>query len=128
MQGTDAKGTGTFSGENGGIIKAYGNIFAETGTSSYYKPITWSSNHTSFDCYEVVMREDKVPAAVVTLRGGTTYNNFDTNASLMYAYTPDEAADVPGKVTGYYGAGRLNHGDLQFAFNNSVDDRDYGVN
>ena len=128
LQGTDAKGTGTFSGENGGIIKAYGNIFAETGTSSYYKPITWSSNHTSFDCYEVAMREDQVPAAVVTLRGGTTYNNFDTNASLMYAYTPDEAADVPGKVTGYYGAGRLNHGDLQFAFNNSVDDRDYGVN
>lgn len=128
LQGTDAKGTGTFSGENGGIIKAYGNIFAETGNSSYYKPITWSSNHTSFDCYEVAMREDKVPAAVVTLRGGTTYDNFDTNASLMYAYTPDEAADVPGKVTGYYGAGRLNHGDLQFAFNNSVDDRDYGVN
>lgn len=128
LQGTDAKGTGTFSGENGGIIKAYGNIFAETGNSSYYKPITWSSNHTSFDCYEVPMREDQVPAAVVTLRGGTTYNNFDTNASLMYAYTPDEAADVPGKVTGYYGAGRLNHGDLQFAFNNSVDDRDYGVN
>lgn len=128
LQGTDAKGTGTFSGENGGIIKAYGNIFAETGNSSYYKPITWSSNHSSFDCYEVPMREDKVPAAVVTLRGGTTYNNFDTNASLMYAYTPDEAADVPGKVTGYYGAGRLNHGDLQFAFNNSVDDRDYGVN
>lgn len=128
LQGTDAKGTGTFSGENGGIIKAYGNIFAETGTSSYYKPITWSSNHTSFDCYEVAMREDQIPAAVVTLRGGTTYNNFDTNASLMYAYTPDEAADVPGKVTGYYGAGRLNHGDLQFAFNNSVDDRDYGVN
>lgn len=128
LQGTDAKGTGTFSGENGGIIKAYGNIFAETGNSSYYKPITWSSNHTSFDCYEVAMREDKVPAAVVTLRGGTTYDNFDTNASLMYAYTPDEATDVPGKVTGYYGAGRLNHGDLQFAFNNSVDDRDYGVN
>ena len=128
LQGTDAKGTGTFSGENGGIIKAYGNIFAETGNSSYYKPITWSSNHTSFDCYEVAMREDKVPAAVVTLRGGTTYDNFDTNASLMYAYTPDEATDVPGKVTGYYGAGRMNHGDLQFAFNNSVDDRDYGVN
>ena len=128
LQGTDAKGSGTFSGENGGIIKAYGNIFAETGTSSYYKPITWSSNHSSFDCYEVAMREDQVPAAVVTLRGGTIYNNFDTNASLMYAYTPDEAADVPGKVTGYYGAGRLNHGDLQFAFNNSVDDRDYGVN
>ncbi|MGI6242523.1 MAG: pectate lyase [Prevotella sp.] len=128
LQGTDAKGNGTFSGEKGGIIKAYGNLFAETGNSSYYKPITWDNNHTSFDCYEVAMREDKVPATVVTLRGGTTYNNFDTNADIMYAYTPDEAANVPGKVTGYYGAGRLNHGDLQYTFDNSIDDKDYSVN
>jgi pectate lyase len=128
LQGTDARGSGTFSGEDGGIIKSYGNIYAETGNSSYYMPITWSSNPTSFDTYEVPMRDDRVPGTVVTLRGGTAYNNFDTDASVMYSYTPDAAADVPGKVTGYYGAGRLNHGDLQYTFNNSVDDTDYGVN
>lgn len=128
LQGTDARGTGTFSGEAGGMIKAYGNIFAETGGSSYYEPITWAQNNTSFDCYEVTDRTAQLPETVVTLSGGNRYNNFDTNASLMYAYTPDAAADVPTVVTGYYGAGRLNHGDLQYTFNNATDDTDYGVN
>lgn len=128
LQGTDAKGTGTFSGETGGMIKAFGNLFAETGTSSYYRPITAAQHATSFDCYETATRDEQVPATVVTLQGATPYNNFDTDASLMYAYTPDEAQAVPAKVTGYYGAGRLNHGDLQFAFNNVTDDTDYGVN
>jgi pectate lyase len=49
-QGTDAKGDGTFSGENGGIIKSFGNIYDETGGSAYYVPITYQSNNTSFDC------------------------------------------------------------------------------
>jgi hypothetical protein len=40
----------------------------------------------------------------------------------MYEYTPAAANDVPGIVTGYYGAGRLNHGDLQWTFNNTTDD------
>ena len=127
-QGTDAKGDGTFSGENGGIIKSFGNVYAETGGSSYYVPITYQSNATSFDCYEASARDEQVPATVTTLSGGTNYNNFDTNAQLMYACTPDAATDVPTIVTGYYGAGRLNHGDCQYTFNNSVDDTDYNVN
>lgn len=127
-QGTDAKGDGTFSGENGGIIKAFGNVYAETGGSSYYVPITWQSNNTSFDCYEASERNEQVPAEVKTLVGGTAYNNFDTNQSLMYDYTPDAAADVPTIVTGRYGAGRLNHGDCQYTFDNAVDDTDYDVN
>ena len=49
-----------------------------------------------------------------TLVGGTTYNNFDTNSSLMYSHTADNAADVPAIVEGFYGAGRLNHGDIHF--------------
>ncbi|MCI6309155.1 MAG: pectate lyase, partial [Prevotella sp.] len=28
----------------------------------------------------------------------------------------------------YYGAGRLNHGDLKWSFDNATDDTDYGVN
>ena len=32
----------------------------------------------------------------------------------MYAHTADNAADVPAIVEGYYGAGRLNHGDIHF--------------
>ena len=125
-QGTDAKGDGTFSGETGGMIKEYGNIFAEKTSKFQYVP--YSVNSTSFDCYDVKNREDKVPADVKTVKGGTSYNNFDTDASKMYAYTPDAAIDVPAKVTGFYGAGRLNHGDLQWSFDNSKDDDSYAVN
>ena len=46
--------------------------------------------------------------------GGTSYNNFDTNSSLMYAHTADNAAVVPAIIEGFYGAGRLNHGDINF--------------
>lgn len=127
-QGTDARGSGTFSGEDGGIIKSFGNLYRETGGSSYYQPITWQQNNTSFDCYEAATRDEQVPANVKTLAGGTSYHNFDTDPSLMYTYTPDAAQDVPDIVTGYYGAGRLNHGDCQFAFNNAVDDTAYDVN
>lgn len=127
LQGTDARGTGTFSGESGGMIKSYANVYAETGSSSYYQPIRWSPTVTSFDCYEAGARADEVPSSVVSLAGGASYNNFDTNATLMYGYTPDAAADVPAHVTGYYGAGRLNHGDLQYTFDNAADDTNYGV-
>ena len=124
LQGTDAKGDGTFSGENGGVLKAYGNVFAEKNKRFSY--ITWAQNHTSFDAYEVTDRSEKVPSSVVALKGGTSYNNFDTDASKMYAYTPDAAADVPAIVTGFYGAGRLNQGDIRYTFNNATDDADYG--
>ena len=32
----------------------------------------------------------------------------------MYAYAADKAEDVPAIVEGFYGAGRLNHGDIDF--------------
>ncbi len=32
----------------------------------------------------------------------------------MYAHTADNAADVPAIIEGFYGAGRLNHGDIHF--------------
>ena len=111
-QGTDAKGDGTFSGENGGLIKAYGNVFANKPENFSYIP--YSENNTSFDAYEVSDPSQQVPSSVKTLVGGTSYNNFDTNSSLMYAYAADKAEDVPSIVEGFYGAGRLNHGDIDF--------------
>ena len=113
LQGTDAKGDGTFSGEKGGLIKAYGNVFANKPDNFSY--ITYAENNTSFDAYEVSDPSEQVPASVKTLVGGTSYNNFDTNSSLMYVYAADKAADVPSIVEGFYGAGRLNHGDIDFA-------------
>ncbi len=111
LQGTDAQGDGTFSGETGGIIKSYGNVFAEK--SANFKYVTYQSNNTSFDAYEASSRTEKIGSSVKTLSGGTTYNNFDTSSD-MYTYTPDAANDVPGIVQGYYGAGRLNHGDIKY--------------
>ena len=112
LQGTDAKGDGTFSGEKGGLIKAYGNVFANKPDNFSY--ITYAENNTSFDAYEVSDPSEQVPASVKTLVGGTSYNNFDTNSSLMYVYAADKAEDVPSIVEGFYGAGRLNHGDIDF--------------
>lgn len=112
LQGTDAMGDGTFSGEKGGLIKAYGNVFANKPENFSY--ITYAENNTSFDAYEVSNPSEQVPSSVKTLVGGTSYNNFDTNSSLMYTYAADKAEDVPSIVEGFYGAGRLNHGDIDF--------------
>lgn len=112
LQGTDAMGDGTFSGEKGGLIKAYGNVFANKPANFSYIP--YAENNTSFDAYEVSNPSEQVPTSVKTLVGGTSYNNFDTNPSLMYAYAADKAEDVPSIVEGFYGAGRLNHGDIDF--------------
>ena len=125
LQGTDGLGSGTFSGENGGMIKAYGNYFDRT--TSHFSYYTQKNPSTKgYDAYETTTRDAQVPETEKTLVGGTAYNNFDTDASLIYQYTPDAAADVPSIVTGYYGAGRLNHGDFTYTFKNNVglDDED----
>ena len=122
-QGTDAKGEGTFSGENGGIIKAYNNVFAENPSGFSY--LTYQSAGADFDAYEVTSASATVPNSVKTVAGGTTYNNFDTG-SKMYSYKADAPADVPAKVTA--NAGRMQGGDFKWQFNNSVDDASYAVN
>lgn len=122
-QGTDALGSGTFSGEEGGMIKAYGNYFDRNAVN--FKYFTQSNPaSTGYDAYETATRDEQVPATEVTKSGGHKYDNFDTNSSLMYAYTPDAAEDVPGIVKGYYGAGRLNHGDFTYTFKDNVGNDD----
>lgn len=118
-QGTDAAGEGTFSGEVGGMIKAYGNII-EGGVF-----VPYSQNNTQFDAYDAKSRDEKVPSSVKAADGGATYNNFDT-AGDFYSYKADAAADVPTIVTSK--AGRVDGGDFKWQFNNAVDDADYGVN
>ncbi|MBO5613323.1 MAG: chitobiase/beta-hexosaminidase C-terminal domain-containing protein [Prevotella sp.] len=131
MQGSDAAGDGTFSSENGGMIKAFGNYI--TGAKSLYvqsgypSGVAESSAITntagqSFDCYVVSSASTAVPSSYKTIQGGTTYNNFDTNSSLMYSYTADAASNVPSVVKGAYGAGRLQHGSYQYTFSSSEDD------
>jgi len=127
QQGTDAKGGGTFSGETGGMIKSYGNVYADKGLSSNFTPITQHESAASFDCYEVAARDEQVPGSVKALVGGTAYNNFDTNSTLMYTYKPAAATQVPAVVTGWTGAGRLGKGDFKWTFSSS-DDSSYAIN
>ncbi len=126
-QGTDAKGDGTFSGEDGGMIKSYGNVYAEAAAGGAYTPITQRESATGFDCYEAATRAEQVAPSVVTLAGGTPYNNFDTDPALIYDYTPLPAADVPAAVTGHWGAGRMDKGDFGWTFDNAKADGDYSV-
>jgi hypothetical protein len=80
-----------------------------------------------FDAYEVTDPATQVPADVKSKSGENTYNNFDTDPQLMYAYTADAAQDVPGQVTGWWGAGRMGHGDFQWQFNNATEDTNDAV-
>ncbi len=127
LQGSDISGgKGTFSGEAGGMIKAYGNVFAEKSGNFKFVPHTQSA--TQFDAYEATSRNEPVPADYKTISGGNTYNNFDTDSEKIYGYEALAAEDVPAYITGYYGAGRLQHGDFQWTFDNAKDDADYNVN
>ena len=68
---------GTFSNEDGGIIKAFDNYM--TGQNSFEPYVAGDALYSKhFDAYVVTNRNDQVPAEVVTLQGGTNYNNFDT--------------------------------------------------
>ena len=126
QQGSDISSDpdGTFSGEDGGMIKSFGNVMVEN--TKYFKYVTYQQNPTQFDAYEASSRDEKVPANVVALKGGRGYDNFDTDASIMYEYEVDDANDVPNIVTGWLGAGRMNHGDFKWTIFKSLD-TDYNV-
>jgi len=133
--GTDATGDGTFSKEEAGFIKAYGNVFAEKNTNGVkFQYIPWRAGLTSFDSYEVSDPAEQVPESVVeeyTKKDGTkataSYNNFDTDPKLIYSYHPNAADDVPAVVTGSFGAGRMQHGDFSWTFDNTGEDANYAV-
>lgn len=116
MQGSDE---GALGGENGGIIKATNNYM--TGQGSY---ITYNSNTSSFDAYDISKKSQKVPGSVVAKNGGKSYNNFDTS-STMYKYSVDTAVAARSKVMKY--AGRVEGGDFDWTFSNS-DDTIYTIN
>ena len=123
MQGTDiAGGAGTFSSEDGGIIKAYNNYLDTTAVNTF-KPYS-ASNTVEFDAYVVTGRNDTVPGTVKAKKGGAAYNNFDT-ASGMYAYTPDSPAQAKTNVNTY--AGRYYGTDFSHTFT-AADNTDYEVN
>lgn len=120
MQGSDiAGGEGTFSSEDGGMIKAYNNHI-EGGTTKPYS----TTNTTEFDYYEVSSRSEEVPASVGVKQGGTSYNNFDTG-SLADTANVDATEDVPALVSS--SAGRMEQGDFKWTFT-SADDTSFALN
>ena len=123
--GTSSETKGEFSGEDGGMIKAFDNIMTDQKRFQPYKAgDALHSKH--YDAYVAEKRHDQVPTDVVTLQGNTGYNNFDTEEGF-YTYTPHATADVPATVTGQYGAGRCQHGDFQYTFDNASQDTNADV-
>ena len=118
MQGSDT--SGTFSEEDGGMIKAYSNYMI--GQDSY---IPYSQDNENFDAYEVSNIDETIPDSVKSLQGENTYNNFDTS-SIMYKYEADSPEVAKQKVETY--AGRLNGGDFKWEFNDSEDDESDALN
>ncbi|MFT3751630.1 MAG: T9SS type A sorting domain-containing protein [Paludibacter sp.] len=149
MQGTDVWNTttlkndpnnmGTFSGEDGGIIKAFNNTFDASNGTNNMRFVAYGdpnpnfniagviSSTTDFDAYVPTTRDGQVPATVKSYLGANTYNNFDTDAALYVKnLVVDDPATAKTKTMQY--AGRVNGGDLKFVFNNTVDDASYLVN
>ncbi|WP_238918998.1 pectate lyase [Clostridium sp. YIM B02555] len=121
LQGSDIyeNPKGGFSGEAGGIIKAYNNqIVGET------RLVYANQDANQFDAYLASSRNEAVPSTYKTVSGGNTYNNFDT-ASSMYSYTPDSPEAAKDKVTAY--AGRVDGGDFKWTFTDA-DDADHSIN
>lgn len=127
-QGTDLLGDGTLSGEDGGMIKAYNNKVVGEKSLIYINKEN-KDTITSFDAYNAVTKDEKVPDTILTLKGQTSYNNFDTDENYdlgVKESSIDAVENVEEVVTKY--AGRLNGGDLKWEFNDSIDDESYQIN
>ena len=129
MQGSDAwdstkqanvPANGTFSGEDGGTIKAWNNHIEGARRFVPYGAAGIANSSVDFDAYVASSRSEKVPATVKSFQGANVYNNFDTDANTMYSYTVDAPDVARTKVIA--SSGRMQNGDFQWAFNNAVDD------
>lgn len=120
-QGSDvySNSKGTFSGEPGGMIKAYNN-HVEGAKRLVYA----SDNSKEFDAYLALNRNEVVPSSFKTVEGNNTYNNFDTSSS-MYNYKAESPEEAKENVKAY--AGRVNGGDFSWQFTKADDDA-YSVN
>ncbi len=129
-QGSDVAtdSTGTFSGEDGGIIKAYNNIVVGAQRIIYANSDagTGAADATEFDAYLASTRDEQVPSTYSAKKGGKVYNNFDVNVDLGVAESAiDAPEDVPAVVSAK--AGRLGGGDFQWDLSAESEDSNYDV-
>lgn len=143
MQGSDLYASGsqrnkdnaTFSSEDGGVIKACGNImtgnyyFIPYGAVNIYTAgnsesasIRGINTSKDYDAYVVTDPSITISQGITSYQGSHYYSNFDTNKSVMPSTKVDNTEDVPSIIQGEYGAGRLQHGDFQWTFSESDDD------
>ena len=123
-QGTDAEGDGTFSGEPGGVIKAFNNKIDNPRKVQYYR------EGQTDGVWDAVKVDDRTASVAATaFSGGTAYNNeADLKARTTYVENKmDAPEDVKAIVKGAFGAGRLQHGDFKWSFKNAAQDENYGV-
>jgi pectate lyase len=126
MQGTDIAGgsEGTFSGEDGGSIKAFNNVMS--GQTSFI-PYNATTAPINFDAYVAATRNETVSSSITSHQGANTYNNFDTDTSLyVNNLVVQEPLVAKDNVMQY--SGRVSGGDLTWTFNNAADDTSYAVN
>ena len=137
-QQNDPANQGTFSGEDGGMIKAFNNTIdldiatnsmrfvAYGDTNPLFNIPGKISSLTDFDAYLVSTRGEAVPATVKSKVGTKSYNNFDTDTSLYVKnLAVEDPATARDRVKLY--AGRVQGGDFKWVFNNAVDDKSYAV-
>ena len=137
-QQNDPANQGTFSGEDGGMIKAFNNTIdldiatnsmrfvAYGDTNPLFNIPGKISSLTDFDAYLAATRGETVPATVKSKVGAKTYNNFDTDASLYIKnLVVEDPAAARDRVKMY--SGRVEGGDFKWVFNNAVDDKSYAV-
>ncbi|MGN1318441.1 MAG: hypothetical protein ACI4VF_05445, partial [Lachnospirales bacterium] len=129
----DFSASGTFSSENGGVIKAYNNYIEGSDADKYnggVEPVYYDANDTKtngkatqFDAYLAQTRDEEVPSTVKALVGGKTFNNANVDSYIL-SIPLEEPAVARDKVTA--NAGRIGD-DFTFAFT-AADDKDYEIN
>ncbi|PIB35351.1 hypothetical protein BFP72_08060 [Reichenbachiella sp. 5M10] len=115
----------TFSKEDGGSIKAVNNYMTGQKRFVAYGDANYANSTVDFDAYVVNSATDNMPSSVRSVYGSNTHDNFNTS-SVMYSYTAQSPAAARNTVMQY--AGRMNGGDFDWTFDNSVDDTSYDVN
>ncbi len=116
----------TFSKEDGGTIKAFNNHIEDARRFVAYGSADYNNSSVDFDAVVVSTRTETVSSDIKSVYGSNTYNNFDTNSSIMYSCTPDTPEEAKANVMLY--AGRVQGGDFQWTFDNDIDDTSYAVN
>lgn len=127
LQGTDIlNGKGTFSGEAGGTIKAFGNTIIGAQRFDPYGVAGPTNSTLDFDAIVTTTRNETIPNTITSKSGNNIYNNFDTNGVIWYSYTPDSPEVAKTKVMQF--SGRMNGGDFDWTFDQPGDDTSSTVN